>query len=53
MTRGNSGISIKVNNTNMAVDPAPGAEKILIVVYRFQHKEQALVLHEGDTLNLP
>ena len=53
MMHGNSGISIKVNNTNLGMDPAPGAEKILIVIYRFQHKEQALVLHEGDVLNLP
>jgi hypothetical protein len=53
MTQGKSGISTKVNNTNMGVDPAPGADKILIVIYRYQHKEQALVLHEGDSLTLP
>lgn len=47
------GISMKVNNTDLGGDPAPGAEKILIVIYRFQHQEQALVLHEGDDLNLP
>jgi hypothetical protein len=53
MTQGSSGITTKVNNTNMGMDPAPGAEKILIVIYRYQHKEQALVLQEGDTLTLP
>lgn len=53
MTRGNSGISTKINNSNMGVDPAQGAEKILIVIYRNQHVEQALVLREGDMLNLP
>jgi hypothetical protein len=53
MTQERRGISTKVNNTSMGVDPAPGADKILIVVYSYQHKEQALVLHEGDTLTLP
>jgi hypothetical protein len=53
MTQGKSGISTKVNNTSMGVDPAPGADKILIVIYSYQHKEQALVLHEGDSLTLP
>jgi hypothetical protein len=47
------GISMKVNNADLGGDPARGADKILIVIYRFQHREQALVLHEGDTLNLP
>jgi hypothetical protein len=46
-------LSMKVNNTNMGIDPKPGAEKILIVVYRFQHREEAIILHEGDRLNLP
>jgi hypothetical protein len=53
MSREDGGISMKVNNTNMGVDAAPGVEKILIVIYRFQHREQALVLREGDMLNLP
>lgn len=51
--RGHEGISMKVNNTNLGGDPAQGAEKILIVIYRFHHQEQALVVPEGDTLNLP
>ncbi|HXM98615.1 MAG TPA: hypothetical protein VN982_09090 [Candidatus Dormibacteraeota bacterium] len=51
--RGHQGISMKVNNTNLGGDPAQGAEKILIVIYRFHHQEQALVVPEGDTLNLP
>jgi hypothetical protein len=46
-------LSMKVNNTNLGIDPTPGAEKILIVVYRFQHREEAIILHEGDMLNLP
>jgi hypothetical protein len=53
MSREDGGISMKVNNTNIGVDAAPGVEKILIVIYRFQHREQALVLREGDMLNLP
>ena len=46
-------LSMKVNNSNLGIDPTPGAEKILIVVYRFQHREEAIILHEGDMLNLP
>lgn len=53
MSREDGGIAMKVNNTNMGVDAAPGVEKILIVIYRFQHREQAVVLREGDMLNLP
>ncbi|HZV59998.1 MAG TPA: hypothetical protein VFF42_06630 [Candidatus Eremiobacteraceae bacterium] len=51
--RGHEGISMKVNNTNLGGDPAQGAEKILIVIYRFHHQEQALVVPEGDNLILP
>jgi hypothetical protein len=50
---GNERISKKVNDINMGQNPAPGREKFLIVIYRIQHKELALVLHEGDMLNLP
>jgi hypothetical protein len=46
-------LSMKVNNSNMGIDPTPGAKKILIVVYRFHHREEAIILHEGDRLNLP
>jgi hypothetical protein len=53
LTRASGGISTKVNNTGMGLDPAPGADKILVVIYRYQRKEQALVLQEGDTLTLP
>ncbi|GAC1628291.1 MAG: hypothetical protein NVS9B13_25940 [Candidatus Acidiferrum sp.] len=53
MMIGNSSISTKVNNTNMGGDPAPGGDKILILIYRYQNKEQALVLHEGEYLKLP
>jgi hypothetical protein len=47
------GISMKVKNADLGGDPARGADKILIVIYRFQHREHALVLREGETLNLP
>lgn len=42
-----------VNNQNLGGDPAIGADKILIVVYRFRGEEQATAVREGNRLELP
>ena len=42
-----------VNNNMMGSDPAVGADKVLIVVYRFEGKEQAVAVGEGYNLTLP
>jgi hypothetical protein len=47
------GLNIGVSNAALGVDPAPGADKILIVVYRFRGEEQAAAVREGGTLTLP
>jgi len=47
------GLSINVNNYNFGGDPAPGADKVLIVIYRFQGEEQAVAVREGNRLTLP
>jgi hypothetical protein len=47
------GLNIGVSNGALGVDPAPGADKILIVVYRFRGEEQAAAVREGGTLTLP
>jgi len=46
-------LSIHVDNNSMGIDPAVGADKILIVVYRFEGKEQAVAAGEGYILTLP
>ena len=42
-----------VNNQNLGGDPAIGADKILIVIYRFRGEEQATAVREGNRLELP
>src|SRR6516165_11201220 len=44
---------IHVDNNTMGLDPAVGADKILIVVYRFENREQAVAVGEGYNLSLP
>ena len=44
---------IHVDNNAMGFDPAVGAEKLLIVVYRFEGREQAVAVGEGYNLSLP
>jgi hypothetical protein len=46
-------LSFVVTNSAMGGDPVIGAEKILIVVYRFQGRESATAVREGNTLTLP
>jgi hypothetical protein len=46
-------LSLNVNNGNLGGDPAVGADKILIVVYRYQGQEQATAVREGNRLTIP
>jgi len=46
-------LSVRVDNNNLGGDPAVGADKVLIVIYRYQGREQAVVLGEGNTLTIP
>ncbi len=47
------GFTVNVNNGSMGGDPAPGADKILIVIYRFDGQETATAVREGNTLSIP
>jgi len=42
-----------VTNGAIGVDPAPGADKVLIVIYRYQGYETAAAVREGFTLTIP
>jgi hypothetical protein len=42
-----------VSNDTLGGDPAIGADKVLIVIYRYQGKEQAAAVGQGTTLSLP
>ncbi len=42
-----------VTNGAIGVDPAPGADKVLIVIYRYQGNETAAAVREGFTLTIP
>jgi hypothetical protein len=46
-------LSFVVTNSALGGDPATGADKILIVVYRYQGTETATAVREGNTLTLP
>ncbi|HYL83429.1 MAG TPA: DUF3395 domain-containing protein [Candidatus Angelobacter sp.] len=46
-------LSFVVTNSALGGDPAIGADKILIVVYRYQGTETATAIREGNTLTLP
>ena len=52
LVRGSS-LSFVVTNSALGGDPAVGADKILIVVYRYQGTETATAVREGNTLTLP
>ena len=47
------GLNFVVTNSALGGDPAPGADKMLIVIYRFQGTETATWVREGNTLSLP
>ncbi len=46
-------LSLVVTNSALGGDPAIGADKILIVVYRYQGTETATAVREGNTLTIP
>jgi hypothetical protein len=49
----NNRLSVKVTPQNMGADPTPGVSKTLIVVYRWQGRQQNATRVEGQMLNLP
>src|SRR5438270_442135 len=51
--RGGVNGRVAVNNQTMGGDPAIGADKILVVIYRNQGTEKAAIVREGYTLTLP
>ncbi len=46
-------LNFVVTNSALGGDPAVGADKVLIVVYRYQGTETATAVREGNTLTLP
>jgi hypothetical protein len=46
-------LEVNVNNANFGGDPAIGADKILIVIYRYRGQEQATAVREGNRLVIP
>lgn len=46
-------LSINVANENLGGDPAIGANKVLIVIYRFRGEETATAAWEGNRLTIP
>ena len=46
-------LTFAVTNSAMGGDPAIGADKLLIVVYRYEGKESATAVREGYTLTIP
>jgi hypothetical protein len=46
-------LSFVVTNSALGGDPAVGADKLLIVVYRYQGKESATAVREGYSLTIP
>ena len=47
------GLNFVVTNSAFGRDPAVGADKYLIVIYRYQGKEAATFVREGNTLTIP
>lgn len=47
------GLEIRANNGSLGGDPAPGADKVLIVIYQFKGSEQATAVREGNVLAIP
>jgi hypothetical protein len=52
MTR-RGGLTIQVNNASLGGDPAPGPDKVLIVIYQFRGTQQATAVREGRLLSIP
>jgi len=43
----NNGLVLQVNNNNLGGDPAPGADKVLTVIYRVRGREQTATVKRG------
>ncbi|HTR47447.1 MAG TPA: hypothetical protein VMM16_08695 [Verrucomicrobiae bacterium] len=52
MVRG-PGLQVSVDNRTLGGDPAPGADKTLIIIYRFQGNEAAVAAGEGKIVSIP
>jgi hypothetical protein len=48
-----NGLQVMVNNRSLGGDPAPGADKVLIVIYGVHGQETAAAVREGNTLTIP
>src|ERR1700686_3259514 len=48
-----NGLQVMANNRSLGGDPAPGADKVLIVIYRVQGQETAAAVQEGNSLTIP
>jgi hypothetical protein len=46
-------LAVRVNNESFGGDPAIGADKVLIVIYRIRGEEQATAVREGGRLVIP
>jgi hypothetical protein len=46
-------LSLVITNGALGGDPAIGADKVLIVIYRYQGRESATAVREGYTLTIP
>jgi len=46
-------INFAVTNAALGGDPAIGADKYLIVIYRYKGEEAATFVREGHTLTIP
>jgi len=53
ISRGGVNGRIAVNNQTMGGDPAVGANKMLIVIYRYDGTDAAAAVGEGGVLQLP
>jgi len=53
ISRGGVNGRVAVTNQTMGGDPAVGADKILVVIYRYQGREAAAIVREGNTLTIP
>ena len=46
-------ISFVVTNSALGGDPSAGSDKVLVVIYRYQGRETAAIVREGNTLSIP
>jgi hypothetical protein len=46
-------LTFVVSNSALGGDPVPGADKVLIVIYKYRGQETAAAVREGNTLTIP